>query len=214
MTNPTVPSPLCNLVSELVTGAPSFNSVQHSFCGLQLIVNASKTKCVLFNRSLPAPARLTSITTLDGSDVEYVDNYKYLGVWLDCKHSFQTRIKHLQSKVKSRIGLFRNKASFTHAAQHSLLQLTILPILDFDVIYKIASNIPSSINWMQSITVQSGLSPKPHILPTIATHAHLWPAGGHFAGLRQCSSCSSLHKGGGCGPAAGLLPSYGLLHVS
>jgi hypothetical protein len=38
-----------------------------------------------------------SITTLDGSDLEYVDNFKYLGVWLDCKLSFQTHIKHLQS---------------------------------------------------------------------------------------------------------------------
>ena len=56
--------------------------------------------------------------------------------------SFQTHIKHLQSKIKSRIGfLFRNKASFTHAAKHALVKLTILPILDFgDVIYKIASN--------------------------------------------------------------------------
>ncbi|KAK6295254.1 hypothetical protein J4Q44_G00344800 [Coregonus suidteri] len=45
----------------------------------------------------------------------------------------------------------------------------------------------------------------------LSRHAHLWPAGGHFAGLWQCSS---LHKGGGSGPAAGLLPSYGLLHVS
>ena len=59
----------------------------------------------------------TSITTLAGSDLEYVDNYKYLGVWLDCKLSFQTHIKHLQSKIKSRICfLFCNKASFTHAA--------------------------------------------------------------------------------------------------
>ncbi|CDQ88426.1 unnamed protein product, partial [Oncorhynchus mykiss] len=75
-------------------------------------------------------------------ELEYVDNYKYLGVWLDCKLSFQTHIKHLQSKVKYRIGfLFRNKASFTHAAKHTLVKLTILPILDFgDVIYKIASN--------------------------------------------------------------------------
>uniref|UniRef100_A0A4W5R7G9 Tc1-like transposase DDE domain-containing protein n=1 Tax=Hucho hucho TaxID=62062 RepID=A0A4W5R7G9_9TELE len=97
---------------------------------------------MLFNRSLPAPARPTSITTLDGSDLEYVDNYKYLGVWLDCKLSFQTHIKHLQSKIKSRIGfLFRNKASFTHAAKLALVKLTILPILDFgDVIYKTASN--------------------------------------------------------------------------
>ena len=44
--------------------------------------------------------------------------------------------------MKSRIGfLFCHKASFTHAAKHTLVKLTILPILDFgDVIYKIASN--------------------------------------------------------------------------
>uniref|UniRef100_A0A8K9XME0 Reverse transcriptase domain-containing protein n=1 Tax=Oncorhynchus mykiss TaxID=8022 RepID=A0A8K9XME0_ONCMY len=120
----------------------SFNAIQLSFRGLQLLLNANKTKCMLFNRSLPAPAHPSSITTLDGSDLEYVDNYKYLGVWLDCKLSFQTHIKHLQSKIKSRIGfLYRNKASFTHAAKHTLVKLTILPILDFgDVIYKIASN--------------------------------------------------------------------------
>ena len=88
---------------------------------------------------LPTPS---SITTLGVSDLEYMDNYKYLGVWLDCKLSFQTHIKHLQSKIKSRISfLLRNKASFTHAAKHTLIILTILPILDFsDVIYKIASN--------------------------------------------------------------------------
>uniref|UniRef100_A0A673YCN8 Reverse transcriptase domain-containing protein n=1 Tax=Salmo trutta TaxID=8032 RepID=A0A673YCN8_SALTR len=115
----------------------SFNALQLSFRGLQLLLNASKTKCMLFNRSLPASARPSSITTLDGSD-----NYKYLGVWLDCKLSCQTHIKHLQSKIKSRIGfLYRNKASFTHAAKHTLVKLTILPILNFgDVIYKITSH--------------------------------------------------------------------------
>ena len=58
----------------------SFNAIQLSFRGFQLLLNASKTKCMLFNRSLPVRARLSSITTLDGSDLEYVDNYKYLGV--------------------------------------------------------------------------------------------------------------------------------------
>ena len=92
-------------------------------------------------QSITVCTRPTSITTLDGSDLEYVDNYKYLGVCLDCKLSFQTHIKRLQSKIKSRISfLSRNKASFTHAAKHTLMKLTILPILDFgDVIYKIAS---------------------------------------------------------------------------
>ena len=80
-----------------------------------------------------APTRRpTSITTLDGSDLEYVETYKYLGVWLDCKISFQTHLKHLQSQIKSWIVfLFRNKSSFSHAAKHTLVKLTILPILDF-----------------------------------------------------------------------------------
>ena len=87
---------------------------------------------MLFNRSLPAPACPTSITTLESSDLQYVDNYKYLGVWLDCKLSFQTHIKHLQSKIKSKIGfLFRNKTSFTHVAKLTHVKLTIVPILDF-----------------------------------------------------------------------------------
>jgi hypothetical protein len=71
-----------------------------------------------------------------------VDKYKYLGVWLDCELSFQTHTKHLQSNILSRIGFpFQNKAPFTPAAKHTLVKLTILPILDFGiVIYQIASN--------------------------------------------------------------------------
>jgi hypothetical protein len=72
-----------------------FNAIQHSFGGLQRLLNASKTKCMLFNQLLPALSRPTSITTLDDSDLEYVDNYKYLRFWLECKLSFQTHIKHL-----------------------------------------------------------------------------------------------------------------------
>ena len=76
---------------------------------------------MLFNRSLPAPARPSSITTLDGSDLEYVDNYKYLVVWLDCKLSFQTHIKHLQSKIKS------IESSSYFATKHPSLMLSNTP---------------------------------------------------------------------------------------
>ena len=74
-------TPFCILLALLWTVLTnlqtSFNAIQLSFRGLQLLLNASKTKCMLFSRSLPAPARPSSITTLDGSDLEYVD-YKYL----------------------------------------------------------------------------------------------------------------------------------------
>ena len=96
-------------------------------------------------------------------------------MWTTTKLSFQTHTKHLQSKIKSRIGfLFRNKASFTHAAKHTLVKLTILPILDFgDVSYKITLY---SANWMQSITVPSILSPKPQYYPPLQSVCSRWLA--------------------------------------
>jgi hypothetical protein len=38
-----------------------FYAIQHFFRGLQLLLNASKTKCMLFNCSLLPPARLASL---------------------------------------------------------------------------------------------------------------------------------------------------------
>ena len=105
----------------------SFNAIQHSFRGLQLLLNTSKTKCMLSNRSLPARARPPSITTLNGSDLEYVDNYKYLGVWLDCKLCFQTHIKHLQSKIKSRIGILLRKKSLLPSCGQTYTRKTDYP---------------------------------------------------------------------------------------
>ena len=95
----------------------------------------------MFQRSAVAGSQVLNVFMLINSKLlwdQQLFAWQYLGVWLDCKLSFQTNIKILQSKIKSRISfLFRNKAS----AKLTLLKLTILPILDFgDVIYKIASN--------------------------------------------------------------------------
>ena len=43
-----------SLDSVLTNLQASINAIQHSFRGLQLHLNASKTKCMLFKRSLPA----------------------------------------------------------------------------------------------------------------------------------------------------------------
>lgn len=97
---------------------------------------------MIFNRTHSVSSCPINITTLNGSKLEYVEKYKYLGVWLDPSLSFQTHINHLQSKIKSRIGfLFRNKASFTLPAKQALVKMTIIPMLDFsDVVYRTASN--------------------------------------------------------------------------
>jgi hypothetical protein len=63
-----------------------------------------------------------------------------LGVWFDGTLSFSQHISKLQAKVKSRIVfLFRNSSSFTTVATLTLIQMTILPMLDYgDIIYRSA----------------------------------------------------------------------------
>ena len=171
---------------------------------------------MLFNRLLPTPARPSSITTLDGSDLEHVDNYKYLGVWLECKLSFQTHIKHLQSKIKSRIGfLFRNKASFTHAAKHTPVKLTILSIIDFgDVIHKIASNTTPQIGCSRSqchpfchqSPVYYPLDPVEGEVVVLTPHGQvsdLLPIGGLIVVCDQAYHCWVISQ---CNGGAGVVP--------
>uniref|UniRef100_A0A673W9L0 BHLH domain-containing protein n=1 Tax=Salmo trutta TaxID=8032 RepID=A0A673W9L0_SALTR len=83
---------------------------------------------------------ISMITSSEGSELEVVTSYKYLGVWLDSTLSFSQDISKLQVKVKSRLGfLYCNRSCFTPAAKLTLIQMTILPMLDYgDIIYRSA----------------------------------------------------------------------------
>ena len=95
------------------------------FSVLNLVLNSSKTKVMWFGKQ-NAPLPTGVITT---SDV--VTSYKYLGKWLDGTLSFSQHISKLQAKIKSRFGfLYSNRSSFNPAAKLTLIQMTILPMLD------------------------------------------------------------------------------------
>ena len=84
-----------------------------------------------------APLPTGVIITSEGLELEVVTSYKYLGVRLDSALFLSRNISKLQATVKSRLGfLYRNHSSFTPAAKLTLIQMTILPILDYrDMIY-------------------------------------------------------------------------------
>ena len=108
----------------------NFLSVQQAFSNLKLVLNTSKTKVMWFGKK-NAPLPTGVITTSEGLELEVVIAYKYLGVWLDGALPFSRHITKLQAKVKSRLGfLYRNCSSFTPAAKLTLIQMTILPMLD------------------------------------------------------------------------------------
>lgn len=103
---------------------------------------------MLFNRghaNVTNPAVLEQgcrISSFCKVDLEQVAVYKYLGIWLDSALTFKPHIVKLQSKVRARLGfLYRNKSCFTRPAKYLLVQMSVLPILDYgDVIYNAASN--------------------------------------------------------------------------
>ena len=125
----------------------SFLSVQQAFSTLNLVLNTSKTKDMWFGKK-NAPLPTGVITTSEGSELEVVTSYKYLEVWLDGALSISQHILKLQTKVTSTLGFrYRNRPSFTPAAKLTLIQMTILPLLDYgDVIYRSASK--GALEWL------------------------------------------------------------------
>ncbi len=99
-----------------------------------------------------------------------------VSTWVsDSSLSIDTHINTLLSKVRSRIRfLYCNKATFTHSAKHTLIKMTILPILDYG---PVICQFPKifSINWMSStitVTVMVDDELIPVTDPLISVH--LW----------------------------------------
>ena len=100
-----------------------FLNVQQAFYALNLVLNTSKTKVIWFCKKNGV------ITTSEGLKLEVVTSY--LGVWLDSTLSFSQHISKLQAKVKSRLGFpYRNHSTSTLATKLTLIQMTIIPMLE------------------------------------------------------------------------------------
>ena len=101
-----------------------FDRLQHSLFNLKLVLNADKTKYMIFSRSSNiTDDRLHHITTLTGHNIERVFEYKYLGIWLDQKLTFKFHINTLASKLKQKIGyLYRNKLNFPLLCRKQIIE--------------------------------------------------------------------------------------------
>jgi hypothetical protein len=128
-------------VSEAITYLQSaFSVVQKSLVSLKLVLNATKTKSMIFTRSR-SPINIT-LTTQDGTIIERVSSYKYLGIWLDDKLSLGVHIVSLLKKLRPKLGFFFHmKKCFPHLARKRLVQSTFLSVLDYgDLIYMHSSS--------------------------------------------------------------------------
>ena len=135
----------------LYTSAPSvktavdnlqsaFSILQASLLSLRLALNEKKTKYMVFTRTRSSLPNV-EVSTTNGTLLERVKTYKYLGIWLDEKLNYETHIAHLLKKLRPKLSFyFRLKKCFPIAARLRLVQSTFLPILDYgDILYMHAS---------------------------------------------------------------------------
>ena len=90
-------------------------------------------------------------STLTGSSIERVTEYKYLAIWLDDKLTFKSHINKLVGKFRQKLGyLYRNKSCFPMYARKRIVEAALLSVMGYcDVIYKHAS--ASSLKPLDSV---------------------------------------------------------------
>ncbi len=91
----------------------------------------------MFSRAEDSELNNFKITAENGSVMERVSEYKYLGVWIYEKCSFKYHISKLVVKLRQIIGfLYRNRASFPLFCRQRIVDAVFLSVLHHgDVIY-------------------------------------------------------------------------------
>ena len=85
----------------------ALNNLQDDFCiiqrtlsNLKLVLNPGKSKYMIFTKRRTVDLNKFTLNTEDGSPLERVSCYKYLGIWLDDKLSFNLHVAELLKKLK------------------------------------------------------------------------------------------------------------------
>lgn len=112
-----------------------FNIIQNQLSDLKLLLNAGKTKVMLF--SLAKLQTPLEIVTAQGENLEQVSKYKYLGIWLDDSLLFKPHVDNLLKKLRPKLGFFfRHKSCFSFETKKRLISATFLSVLDYgDILY-------------------------------------------------------------------------------
>uniref|UniRef100_A0A669C6E9 ribonuclease H n=1 Tax=Oreochromis niloticus TaxID=8128 RepID=A0A669C6E9_ORENI len=110
----------------------AFDDVQSHLTQLKLVLNPEKSKFMLFSNGKELLATSPKIKTIQGTEIEMVTSYKYLGIIIDQNLSFKTHIQKLVSKLKLKLGyFFRNQSCFSLQVRKHLIHATFLPLLDY-----------------------------------------------------------------------------------
>lgn len=80
----------------------AFDSVQSHLNQLRLVVNAKKSKVMVFSNGKWLPSQLPKIKTAEGNELQMVSSYTYSDIITDENLSFKQHIEDLVHKLKQK----------------------------------------------------------------------------------------------------------------
>ena len=83
---------------------PSFDCMQLQFLQLRLMLNASKTKGMLFSNRRKVPQTVPTISATPGLPIDVITSYKYLGTTIDEDLMFKPHNSNLLKKLELELG--------------------------------------------------------------------------------------------------------------
>ena len=93
----------------------AFNIVQSHLLKLKLVLNADKSKVMLFSNA-KSPATPSDLVTSQGCVIDLVQSFKYLGFIIASHLSFKAHIASMVSKLRIKLGFYyRHKSCFSIA---------------------------------------------------------------------------------------------------
>jgi ribonuclease HI/exonuclease III len=86
---------------------------------LGLKISARKTKAMRFRTNLPSPFQIQ----IQGSNIEWVNEFRYLGVIVDRKLTFNSHVKNVKHRANQRLNVMRCISGQKGGASHVVLTL-------------------------------------------------------------------------------------------
>lgn len=133
------------LVSKIQSSLQSnFVAMQHWFQSNHLLLNTKKSYCMLFPTRSASRTQGSSVSLkfLDGSILAQVEEFKYLGLWLDSQLSYRHHIITVVKKINNCLRLlYRSINCFSQPTRLRIVKSLIFPLLDYaDVVYQNTSD--------------------------------------------------------------------------
>lgn len=114
----------------------------------KLSLNVNKTKAMIITRKKNIN-KIENPVLIAGEKLEFVENFKYLGVWLDEKLNFNQHVRQLSNKINAKFYTLKTISGKLNRATKCLIYTAIVqPNIDF------CSSILLSLNESQFATLQ------------------------------------------------------------